>query len=302
MPIKDKILCFESSLNANEEMYGTATRADVWFLIEYRGHWSKSAYKDSKIPKKEKSHLNRELKSVSNSRLQLIKKQINPDSYLKLYIAVSKEENPRLYEIQFDEYKDLLDLNVKKILKSDRHITDKKIYIICTNGEYDICCGKFGMPVYLDIAKGNYEPQTWESNHIGGHRFASTFVCLPHGLVYGRVREGKAAEKLMKLYEAGKLDISSYRGRSCYTSEVQAAEYHLRKETKNSDISDFVYKSSKINDKKYNVKFLLPSDETVHKIKLRQDKKAFKIMKSCGDKNSYIPQFRLLEYQKPTSN
>jgi hypothetical protein len=157
------------------------------------------------------------------------------------------------------------------------------------------------MPVYLDITKGDYEPQTWESNHIGGHRFASTFVCLPHGLVYGRVREGKAAEKLMKLYEAAKVDISSYRGRSCYSTEVQAAEYYLRKETKNPDISEFIFKSSKTSDKKYNVKFLSPSDETVHKIKLRQDKKAFKIIKSCGDKNSHIPQFRLLEYQKTNS-
>lgn len=301
MPIKNKILCFESSLNAKEEMYGTATRADVWFLLEYRGHWSKSAYKDSKVPKKVKSHLNRELKSVSNSRLQLIKKQSNSDNHLKMYIAVSKEKNPRLYEIQFDEYKDLLDLNAKKILKSDKHITDKKIYIICTNGEYDVCCGKFGMPVYLDIAKGEYGAQTWEANHIGGHRFASTFVCLPHGLVYGRVREGKAAETLMKLYEASKVDISSYRGRSCYDSAMQAAEYYARKESGIVDISEFRLKSYKKSDKKYSVKFVSNSGNSTHKIKLTQDKNAVKIIKSCGDKNSYIPQFRLLEYQKTSS-
>lgn len=298
MPIKNKMLCYESSLNANEEMYGTAPRADVWFLLEYRGHWSGSAYKDSKIPKKVKSYLNKEIKTVKNSRLQVIKKQKNSDEHLKFYIAVTEEKNPRLYELNLKNYEDLLSLNIKKILKSDKHLSDEKIYIICTNGEYDICCGKFAMPVYLDIAKGNYEPQTWEANHIGGHRFASTFVCLPHGLVYGRIREGKVAEKLMEQYEAGEVNLDSYRGRSCHTNEVQAAEYYLRKETGITEISNLSYKSLKNNDKKYNIKFVSLSDKTVHRIKLRQDKNSIKIIKSCGDKNSFIPQFRLLDYQK----
>lgn len=298
MPIKNKILCYESSLNADEEMYGTAPRTDVWFLIEYRGHWSGSAYKSSKIPKKVKSHLNKEIKPVKNSRLQVIKKQKNSDPHLKFYIAVTGEKNPRLYEFNLNSYEDLLSLNIKKILKSDKHLSNENIYIICTNGEYDICCGKFGMPVYLDIAKGKYESQTWEVNHIGGHRFASTFVCLPHGLVYGRIREGKVAEKLMEKYEAGEVDLDSYRGRTCYSSEAQAAEYYLRRETGTLAISNFIYKSSKKNDRKYNIKFLAEPEKSKHTIKLRQDKNVIKIIKSCGDKNSYIPQFRLLDYKE----
>jgi hypothetical protein len=256
MPIKNKMLCFESSLNANEEMYGTAPRVDVWIMLEYRGHWSGSAFKDSKIPKSVKAHLNKELKSVSNSRLQLIKKQENSDNDLKFYVAVSDEANPRLYEFSINDYEDLLSLKIKKILKSNENLSQEKIYIICTNGEYDTCCGKFGMPVYLDMAKGKYGSQTWEANHIGGHRFASTFVCLPHGLVYGRIREGKVAEELITQYESGNINISSYRGRSCHTSEVQAAEYYLRKETEISEISELIYKSSKKNDKKFKIKFL----------------------------------------------
>jgi len=296
MPIKNKILCFESSLNANEEMYGTAPRVDVWIMLEYRGHWSGSAFKDSKIPKSVKAHLNKELKSVSNSRLQLIKKQENSDNDLKFYVAVSDEANPRLYEFSINDYEDLLSLKIKKILKSNENLSQEKIYIICTNGEYDTCCGKFGMPVYLDMAKGKYGSQTWEANHIGGHRFASTFVCLPHGLVYGRIREGKVAEELITQYESGNINISSYRGRSCHTSEVQAAEYYLRKESGITEISRFIFKNSKADGKKSNVKFLSQSDEIIHKLKIRQDKNSIKIIKSCGDKSSFIPQFRLLDY------
>ena len=298
MPINNKILCYESSLNADEEMFGTATRADVWVLLEYRGHWSGSAYKDSKIPKSVKSHINKELKGLKNSRLQLIKKHKNPDDYLRLFIAISDERNPRLYEFKFREYEEITSLKFKKILKTDKHLSDEKIYILCTNGEYDTCCGKFGMPVYLDVAKGKYGQQMWEANHIGGHRFASTFVCLPHGIVYGRVREGRVAENLINEYEMGRINLTSFRGRSCHPPLAQAAEYYLRKETGIIEISELGFKSLKASDKKSNVKFLSKSDEIIHKIKIRQDKKAIKVIKSCGDKNSYIPQFRLIDYSK----
>lgn len=296
MPIKNKILCYESSLNANEEMYGTAPRVDAWVLLEYRGNWSGSAFKDSRIPKKVKSYINKELKSVKNSRLQLIKKHDNSEEDLKFYIAVSDESDPRLYEFKFKDYEELTSINIKKILKSDKHLSDEKIFILCTNGEYDTCCGKFGMPVYLDVARGKYGPQMWEANHIGGHRFASTFVCLPHGLVYGRVREGKVAEKLIKEYENGRVNLASYRGRSCHPIQAQAAEYYLRKETGNIEIAELAFKNLKESGKKYNIKFLSQSDKTVHNIKIRQDKNAIKVIKSCGDKNSYIPQYRLIDY------
>lgn len=293
--IKRGTLCSLDSLEADEEMYGTAPRVDVWLLLEYRGRWSGSAFKDSKIPKAVKSHLDNALKSISNSRLQLIKKHDNNDARLKFYIAVSKEKKPRLYEFELSSYDDLLSLDIKRSMRSKKHICAEKKYIMCTNGEYDICCGKFGKPVYLDLAKGKYGPHTWETTHIGGHRFASTFVCLPHGVVYGRVREGMVAEHLIDEFEHGKIKLPSYRGRSCHSYEVQAAEYYLRKETGITDIPGLIFKNLKKDDKKSVVRFLSAPDNGTHKVRIRQDKNALKIIKSCGEKPSYIPQFRLLE-------
>lgn len=292
-----KTLCYLSSLESKEKMHGTAPQAGVWFLLEYRGHWSGKAYKDSRIPKAVKSHLNKELKKVSGSRLQLIKKHKNTDNHLKLFIAVSDETDPRLYELKFNSYEDLLKLKIKKILKSKKHISNEKLFIICTNGEYDTCCGKIGMPVYLDISKGKYGPQTWEANHIGGHRFASTFVCLPHGLVYGRATDGKEAEELMGQYEEGKVNIESFRGRSCYKSEIQAAEYYLRKETGITEVSDLVLKNSKKSGKKFSVKFLSKSDKKTYRVKIRLEKKAVKTIKSCGDGRTSVPQYIFLDHK-----
>ena len=36
--------------------------------------------------------------------------------------------------------------------------------------------------------------QTWEIGHIGGHRFAATFMAFPHGLVFGRVPAARGPE------------------------------------------------------------------------------------------------------------
>ena len=290
-----KTLCSESSTESGEEMFGTAPRADAWLLIEYRGHWSGSAYKDSKIPKKVKSFLNKAQKAFSNSRLQVIKKHKNPNQHLKLFIAVSRGSKPRLYEITFTDYEELLSLNIEKILKSKEYLSDKKIYIICTNGEYDRCCGKLGMPLYLEIAKGAYGPNTWEVNHIGGHRFAPTFVCLPEGVVYGRVGDAETAEQLMKQHEAGVLNTKSFRGRSCHSSEAQAAEYYLREKTGVLEISEFSFKNAKKGGKKHNIKFVSQSEKKTHGVKLELVKKSVGIIKSCGDKSSSVPKYKLLE-------
>ena len=69
-----RIRCYESSLESNEDMFGTAPRVEVWLLIEYPGHWTKDAFKDSNITEEVKSVINKYLDKTPNSRLQHIKK------------------------------------------------------------------------------------------------------------------------------------------------------------------------------------------------------------------------------------
>ena len=289
--------CSISSIESKELMFGTAPIAAAWFLIEYRGNFSGKAFEDSKIPKPVKSHLKKELKQIKGSRLQLIKKRTNDDGELRAYLAVSKVSDPRLYEFKFKSYEELLSINLKKILKSDRQATNEKIYIVCTNGEYDTCCGKFGMPVYLDLAQGKYSERTWEANHIGGHRFAATFVCLPEGIVYGRVKDGTEAEEIMDRHEEGQVKLEYLRGSSCYSAGVQAAEYFVRKETGITQISELEFKSIKKDDKKLRIRFDSKSGDQSYRVRLTQDKKALKLIKSCGDKISSVPQYVLLGFK-----
>lgn len=292
-----KTHCSISSIESKELMFGTAPIAPAWFLIEYRGNFSGKAFEDSKIPKTVKSHLKKELKQIKGSRLQLIKKHKNEDDELRAYLAVSDIASPKLYELKFKSYEELLSVNIKKILKSDQHISQEKIYIVCTNGEYDTCCGKFGMPVYLELAEGKYKEHTWEANHIGGHRFAATFVCLPEGIVYGRVKDGSEAEGIMELHEEGQIKLDYLRGSSYYAGGVQAAEYFIRKETGITRISELEFKSIKKDDKKLRIRFDSKSGQESYRVRIAQDKKAVKVVKSCGDKPSSIPQYVLLGFK-----
>ncbi|HEU5385864.1 MAG TPA: sucrase ferredoxin [Streptosporangiaceae bacterium] len=45
--------------------------------------------------------------------------------------------------------------------------------LVCTNGKRDRCCAVRGRPVAAAIADATGW-DTWESSHLGGHRFAAT--------------------------------------------------------------------------------------------------------------------------------
>ncbi len=298
--IKRGTLCSLDSLEADEEMYGTATKVDMWFILEYNGRWSGEAFRDSKIPEKAKARIGRYLKTFPNSRLQLVKKQEEGKDGIKFYIARSEERNPQLYEFTLSKYEDLLGLDIDSIINDASSERREPIYLICTNGEHDKCCGKFGMPVYLEAKAGVNGRDTWQTTHIGGHRFASTFVCLPHGLYYGRVREGKRADEIIDEYKNGKIDLRSYRGRSCYSAPAQAAEYFLRKETGVTEIPAFYLKDANEANGEIKVEFFSNFEEKIFDVNLRRSDNTFKVLKSCGDKErSFIPQYRLLSIEAP---
>ncbi len=293
--IKRGTLCSQDSLEANEEMYGTATTVETWLALEYNGRWSGDAFRDSKIPDAVKTAIGRYLKGFPNPCLQLVKKEKRSGDGIKLFIAHTREKHSSIREITLARYEDLIDEDIHEIVSNKSSEIKEPVFLICTNGEHDKCCGKFGMPVYLGTAEGAYGQNTWQTTHIGGHRFASTFVCLPHGLYYGRVREGKTAEEIFGEYKNGRVDPASYRGRSCYSAPVQAAEYFLRKETGIREISAFYLESAAENNGEFIAEFKSGPEEKTYEIKLRKLESTLKTLKSCGDKQrSFVPQYILL--------
>jgi len=59
---------------------------------------------------------------------------------------------------------------------------------VCTHGQVDICCGKFGFPLYAE-ARRLKGARVWRASHFGGHRYAPTAWEMPSGYMWGFLDE-----------------------------------------------------------------------------------------------------------------
>jgi hypothetical protein len=215
---------------------------------------------------------------------------------LKFYVVLSDELDPRLYEVDLDKYEDLLELDLSRILGNALYLRNEPLFLICTNGEYDKCCGRYGAPVYMELASHENNYKTWQCTHLGGHRFAANVLFLPYGIYYGRVRQ----ENVNDLIECSinkNIHLVHYRGRSCYSKDVQAAEYFLRTKTGIEEISAFRFINLKNPDRgTLFIEFISKSGGETHYVHIKKDKEAFMNYTSCGDdEKSPIAQYRLID-------
>jgi hypothetical protein len=100
------------------------------------------------------------------------------------------------------------------------------IFLVCTNGKRDACCALRGRALVAALAADHAE-RVWECTHLGGHRFAGNLVCLPDGIIYGRVAPSDGP-RLADAYLHGRIDASLLRGRSAWPAPAQVAEQALR--------------------------------------------------------------------------
>ncbi|HLE15865.1 MAG TPA: sucrase ferredoxin [Anaerolineales bacterium] len=222
--------CCLNSSGVGEALYGTATQASVWLLIEYPGTWSAQALKDSDIPLAVKEHLARWTGSNPEARLQLIRRSGSPaSSKITVFLALPVQDHPIVHRWILDRYDQLLDIDLEDASNSEvtgHSLYPESLFLTCTNGRRDRCCNKFGLPVYSNLSALHPE-NTWETTHLGGHRFAANLLCFPHGLLYGRVIPADAGE-IVRTYQAGSIVLEKFRGRVCLPEPAQAAEYFLR--------------------------------------------------------------------------
>lgn len=69
---------------------------------------------------------------------------------------------------------------------------DVRDVIVCTHGRHDVCCGRFGYPLYEELRRGyaagsEGRLRVWQTSHMGGHRFAPNLIDLPEGRYWGRL-------------------------------------------------------------------------------------------------------------------
>nr|WP_275940907.1 sucrase ferredoxin [Nocardioides zeae] len=101
------------------------------------------------------------------------------------------------------------------------------LWLVCTNGRRDVCCAELGRPVAAALAE-RWPEATWETTHLGGHRFSATLLALPAGVALGRLDPVTALAACAELAE-GRIPLDVARGRVGVPATVQAAELVLRR-------------------------------------------------------------------------
>jgi len=289
--------CSQNSIAVGEHLFGTATTASAWLLIEYPGLWNAKAFNESSIPSRVKDSLSSWIGSNPQARVQLIRNSESATrSKISVYFALPGQDPPHIYYWLLDRYDDLLDIDLETPLaeESDTGTSHTNpLFLVCTNGRRDRCCSKFGRPVYESLST-LFPEDTWETTHLGGHRFAANLLCFPHGILYGRVTPTETSE-IARRHRSGLLLLEKYRGRVTLPEPAQAAEFYLREKLQEQKIESISFQHlNQPADLDWQVSFL--SNETRHsyRVLLRQDPSGVETVMNCKDeKGQLVNQYYL---------
>ena len=294
--------CSVRSKEAAEETFGTASTGDAWLLLEYARPWGAKAFRESTLPKAVKVYLSGLLKSIPRSRVLLIKQTRTIKGPLSLFVVRSGESSSSILKYEFLEYEQLLDLDLVSALAggspSGTTPWEEPLFLVCTHGKRDKCCAKFGIPIYKTISTLVGESSVWQCSHVGGDRFAANVVCFPDGIFYGHVTE-ETAKLIVKEYDERRIVLTNFRGRSCYSFPVQAAEFFARRETgfrRIGDLKFLTYDPLKPNE--WRVRFFSEVDAKVHQVSLRSHLSEFQNRLTChSSEPQSVVQYSLIEHE-----
>jgi hypothetical protein len=205
--------CSIASAEDDEQLAGTAPTEMRYLLIEDPGPWAAKAVEGSALPDEVKTHL----ASLTDTRVQLIRRHGGSDisTGRRIFTVEYGGGPPRVGTGTIDDVRELLE-------PLDTAPYDGLLWLVCTNGRRDVCCAEFGRPVARALAQ-RWPEETWETTHLGGHRFAGTFLALPSGITIGRADPASAVADAAEI-AAGGHPWRTSRGRAGFPPEAQVAE------------------------------------------------------------------------------
>jgi hypothetical protein len=225
--------CRTTSLSLGESLRGTASVVRSWILLEQPGPWGAEALTGPRLAPGLGSAL-LDMCGRLDIRVVLIRRHGRHVGHgSRCYLGRTGPGRPWLQQVQLDDPRDALGLDLERLARGEPlpgvRALDGPLFVVCTHGRHDPCCAEAGRPVVRALA-ARYPARTWEVSHIGGDRFAANLVCFPHGVYFGRLPPERVVD-VATAYRNGVIDLTYYRGRSCWPFVVQAAECWLREKT-----------------------------------------------------------------------
>lgn len=222
MTLETPMRCSALAEELDEPMVGSVKQRERWLLVEDRSAWGHDAVGDVLGAEFERAAKERGI------RVLLIRRREGDPAADAVRRTILVDTVGRLMAVRAVD--DLADLSMERVAEAPvaefgAPMTDP-IFLVCTNGKRDACCALRGRALMTALAVDHVE-RTWECTHLGGHRFAGNLVCLPDGILYGRV-SGDDGPRLADAYLAGRVEAGHLRGRSAWPAPAQVAEQALR--------------------------------------------------------------------------
>jgi hypothetical protein len=264
MTLTPPMRCSALAEELGEPMIGSVDQRVRWLLVEDRSAWGEKAVRQV---------LGADLEAAAKSRgmrLLLIRRREGDPAADAVRRAILVDTAAARMAVRsvtdIGELEALLDASLEDF---GAPMTDP-ILLVCTNGKRDACCALRGRALVGSLA-GEHAERTWECTHLGGHRFAGNLVCLPDGLVYGRVGVADAP-RLADAYLAGRLDPAFLRGRSPWPAPAQVAEAVVRRRLDLDGVGDVALLAASIDGDRATIE--LEAVGSVHRLHLVAERAA----------------------------
>jgi hypothetical protein len=184
---------------------GTLFPFDSWCIIETKQPWKYEIWMEADPIPEEAIDLFREIHQEKKIKLRQL--AIAPDSEYSIsnYTRILHYFRPAQLFAKYDKQEylvppDLVGELVIALYKQTETLPKFDQYrqetnhireiMVCTHGNVDAACARFGYPIYQQLRQDYSTPQlrVWRCSHFGGHQFAPTLVDLPSGRCWAHLQ------------------------------------------------------------------------------------------------------------------
>jgi hypothetical protein len=202
-------------------MAGTAPTDTEMLLVECPGPWGRDAVTDNRLPDEVRAHLS----SLDLKVFLLRRYDGSAGTGTHVFHARATASGFDVRGTVLDRPEDLLDLDLDLTAGAGALTAyDAPLWLVCTNGKRDRCCAELGRPVAGLLAQ-QWPEGTWETTHLGGHRFSGTLMALPSGITLGRL-DISTATAACEAVARGEVPLEWTRGRAGRPGVEQARELY----------------------------------------------------------------------------
>ena len=229
-------MCSSSSAERDEPMFATGSSVRGWVLVEVPGAWGEDAVHASAFGEFAPQHWKDDMKKRHIRVVCIRSRERVGATDVRVYACEARRPGLRAAPLWRRDVASLadvvpavMDLRVDQRPSQEWEREDGQLLLVCTNGRHDQCCANLGRPLVRALRESRWANQVWECSHIGGDRFAPNLVVLPDSLYFGRV-DPDAVSSVLSALDDGRIELSHFRGRTCFSLAEQAVEHFVRRD------------------------------------------------------------------------